>query len=236
MLTEVQEFLNQKNKGAFINGKFHNEGEGKNIPVINPATEELLTEVDNCDKQVVNEAVQAAYNELENGKWSKLLPNQKEKLLLRYADIIENNGDELAELLVLEHGKLLSDAKKEVSAAVNCFRYYAGWATKIEGSTIDVSLSGGPHFAYTKREPIGVVGAIAPWNVPIMMYAWNLWLHHSFQTIRRNPFNRFAISRIIKRSRYSGWRDKHSNGNRTRNRSGNYQSSLSFKNYLYRLF
>lgn len=174
MKKEVQNFLSQKRRGAFINGKFQNEGSGSSIPVIDPATEEILSEVAVCNEEMVNEAVQAAYHELEKGEWSKLLPNQKEKMLLRYADIIENKSAELAELLVLEHGKLLGDAKKEVSAAVNCFRYYAGWATKIEGSTIDVSLSGGSHFAFTKREPVGVVGAIAPWNVPIMMYAWKI--------------------------------------------------------------
>ena len=174
MQQKVKEFLSQKNRSAFINGQFQNVGNGKTIPVVEPATEEILAEVAICKNETVNEAVQIAYHQLEKGKWSKLLPNQREKMLIRYADIIENNSEELSELLVLEHGKLLGDAKKEVSAAVNCFRYYAGFATKIEGSTIDVSLSGGDHFAFTKREPVGVVGAIAPWNVPIMMYAWKI--------------------------------------------------------------
>ncbi|MEO9510562.1 MAG: aldehyde dehydrogenase family protein [Flavobacteriaceae bacterium] len=174
MNKEVQQFLSNKTKGAFINGKFVNATSEKAIAVVNPATEETLSEVVVSNKELVNEAVQAANHQLENGDWSKLLANKKEYLLLKYADLIEENTSALAELLVLEHGKLLSDAKKEVSAAVNCFRYYAGWATKIEGSTIDVSLSGGNHFAYTKREPVGVVGAIAPWNVPIMMYAWKI--------------------------------------------------------------
>ncbi len=174
MLASVKAFLSQKKRSAYINGHFQNEGSGKTIPVVDPAEEITLVEVDICNSEIVNEAVQVAYHALEKGQWSKLLSNQREKMLIRYADIIEDNGEELAELLVLEHGKLLGDAKKEVSAAVNCFRYYAGFATKIEGSTIDVSLSGGPHFAFTKREPIGVVGAIAPWNVPIMMYAWKI--------------------------------------------------------------
>lgn len=166
--------LTNTQQSPFINGEFQDQITHSTTAVINPATEEVLAEVTNCDEITIDKAVQAANDALEDGAWSTLLPNQREKLLLDYATIIENNKATLAELLVLEHGKLLVDAKKEVSAAVNCFRYYAGYCTKIEGSTLDVSLSGGPHFAYTKREPIGVVGAIAPWNVPIMMYAWKI--------------------------------------------------------------
>ena len=162
-----------KLQAPFINGKFQ-QTSTSTIPAINPATEEVLAEVSTCNAAIVHEAVQAAHQALANGKWSKLLPNQREKLLLDYARIIENNEADLAELLVLEHGKLLVDAKKEVKAAVNCFRYYAGFTTKIKGDTLEVSLSGGKHFAFTKREPVGVVGAIAPWNVPIMMYAWKI--------------------------------------------------------------
>jgi len=166
--------LTNKQQSPFINGKFQDQLDASTIAVINPATEEIIAKVSNCDIAIVDKAVQAANHALEKGAWSKLLPNQREKLLLDYATIIENNKASLAELLVLEHGKLLVDAKKEVSAAVNCFRYYAGWTTKITGDTLDVSLSGGKHFAFTKREPVGVVGAIAPWNVPIMMYAWKI--------------------------------------------------------------
>ncbi len=174
MLSETQYFLTEQEKGAFINGKFHTDIVGDFVNVVNPATESVLAKVPICNAPIVNKAVEAAYDQLEKGVWSKLLANQREKMLLDYAGIIESHSAELAELLVLEHGKLLTDAKKEVAAAVNCFRYYAGWSTKLEGSTIDVSLSGGDHFAYTKREPVGVVGAIAPWNVPIMMFAWKI--------------------------------------------------------------
>ena len=174
ILPAVDTFLKNKNKALFINGKFQKIENAATFSVTNPATEEIIANVPIADKEVVDSAVKAAHTALEKGRWSKLLPNQKEKLLLDYASIIEKHKEELGQLLVLEHGKLLVDAKKEVSAAVNCFRYYAGYCTKIEGSTLDVSLSGGPHFAYTKREPIGVVGAIAPWNVPIMMYAWKI--------------------------------------------------------------
>lgn len=174
IVPKVQSFLNKDQLSLFIDGKQQPSQSGNKIAVHNPATEEILAYIPNASKEDTDLAVKTAYRTLKEGAWPKLLVNQREKIMLKYADIIEKNEPELAQLLVLEHGKLYADAKKEVSAAVNCFRYYAGWATKIEGSTLDVSLSGGSHFAYTKREPIGVIGAIAPWNVPIMMYAWKI--------------------------------------------------------------
>jgi len=171
-LPKVQSFLNKEQLPLFIDGKQQPSQSDKKIAVHNPATEDILAYIPNASKADTDLAVNAAHKALNDGQWPKLLANQREKIMLKYADIIEKNEPELAQLLVLEHGKLYVDAQKEVSAAVNCFRYYAGWSTKIEGSTLDVSLGGASHFAYTKREPIGVIGAIAPWNVPIMMYAW----------------------------------------------------------------
>ncbi len=174
MLPKVESFLNKNQLSLFINGKQQAAQTDKLIAVHNPATEDILAYIPNASSADTEKAIKAADKALSLGKWPKLLANQREKMMLDYANIIEKNEPELAQLLVLEHGKLYVDAQKEVSAAVNCFRYYAGWATKIEGSTLDVSLGGADHFAYTKREPIGVVGAIAPWNVPIMMYAWKI--------------------------------------------------------------
>jgi phenylacetaldehyde dehydrogenase len=174
ILPRVKSFLSKKQLSLFIDGKQQAANTDKFIPVYNPATEDILTHIPNASTQDTEKAIKVADKALTTGKWPRLLANQREKMMLDYANIIEKNEPELAQLLVLEHGKLYADAQKEVSAAVNCFRYYAGWSTKIEGSTLDVSLGGADHFAYTKREPIGVIGAIAPWNVPIMMYAWKI--------------------------------------------------------------
>ncbi len=169
---EVSSFLARKEYSSFVNGEYLAAQTNELISVHDPYSEEPIATIAEAGEPVVDIAAQAAVRAIK--EWKKVLPNQKEKALFDYATLIEAHAEELAQLLVLEHGKLFSDAKKEVSAAVNCFRYYAGWSTKIEGSTLDVSLSGGDHFAYTKREPVGVVAAIAPWNVPIMMYAWKI--------------------------------------------------------------
>ena len=161
-------------KSNFINGKWKDGSSDFSFNVYNPDTEEVLQSISEASNNDIDKAINAAHFQIYEGTWYKMLPNKKEAILLKYADSIEQHTEELSRLLVAEHGKLLADAVKEVKATVNCFRYYAGWATKIEGSTLDVSLGGAQHFAYTKREPIGVVGAIAPWNVPIMMYAWKI--------------------------------------------------------------
>ncbi|MFC5047029.1 aldehyde dehydrogenase family protein [Aquimarina hainanensis] len=161
-------------KSNFINGKWIDGSSDVTFSIHNPATEEEIQTISEAGNIDIDTAINAAHYQIYQGDWYKMLPNKKEAVLLKYADIIEQHTTELSELLVAEHGKLLADAQKEVGATVNCFRYYAGWATKIEGSTLGVSLSGGNHFAYTQKEPIGVVAAIAPWNVPMMMYAWKI--------------------------------------------------------------
>ena len=161
-------------KSNFIGGKWQDGRSDFSFNVNNPATEEVIQSISEVNQEDIDLAISVAHHQIYEGEWHKMLPNKKEAILLKYADIIEQNTKELSEILVAEHGKLIGDAVKEVGATVNCFRYYAGWSTKIEGSTLDVSLGGANHFAYTKREPIGVVGAIAPWNVPMMMYAWKI--------------------------------------------------------------
>jgi phenylacetaldehyde dehydrogenase len=148
----------------------------KHIAVQDPATEALLAKVPDTSASDVQTAVQSAHAALHHPSWQKMTPATREKILLDFADQIEKNAEAIACLLVLEQGKLLKDARGEVSAAVGCFRYFAGWATKIEGSTLQVSLTA-PNtdfFAYTKRQPVGVVAAITPWNVPVMMFAWKV--------------------------------------------------------------
>ncbi|WP_103863537.1 aldehyde dehydrogenase [Aquimarina sp. I32.4] len=161
-------------KSNFINGKWVDGSSDFTFTIYNPATEEEIQTISEAGTSDIDMAIDAAHHQIYQGDWHKMLPNKKEAVLLKYADIMEQHATELSQLLVTEHGKLLSDAQKEVGATVNCFRYYAGWATKIEGSTLGVSLSGAEHFAYTQKEPIGVVAAIAPWNVPMMMYAWKI--------------------------------------------------------------
>lgn len=170
----TQKFLAKENWPHYINGQFEKAQEEASIEVVNSSNGNVIAEVSEANQQEVDKAVKAAYDALHHGPWNRMLPNEREKLMLKIADIIELHRTSFAEIIVLENGKLINDAKREVSSTINCFRYFAGLATKIEGSTVDVSLSGGSHFAFTKREPIGVVGAIAPWNVPLQMFSWKV--------------------------------------------------------------
>jgi acyl-CoA reductase-like NAD-dependent aldehyde dehydrogenase len=171
-----KEILSNLSNSIFINGKLIASKSAINIPVFDPATEDILTYIADATQDEVNHAVISAAEALESAAWRKMTPSNRERLLLKFADLIEMKTQEIAHLLVLEQGKLMKDALGEVDAAVRCFRYFAGFATKIQGNTLDVSLvaPNTDYFAYTKREPVGVVAAITPWNVPVMMFAWKV--------------------------------------------------------------
>ena len=95
---------------------------------------------------------------------------ERGRLLYQLADLIEENNEELAALETLDNGKPISDSRDaDLPLAIDCYRYYAGWADKIEGKTIPIN---GPYFCYTRHEPVGVVGQIIPWNFPLLMQAW----------------------------------------------------------------
>ncbi len=160
----------------FIDGRNIKSSSNITINVHNPADESVIATITDATLDEVNEAVFAANKALNNATWSKMTPSNRERMLLKWADLIEQVTKTIAEILVLEQGKLLKDALGEVDACVRCFRYFAGLATKIQGNTLDVSLiaPNTEYFAYTKREPVGVVAAITPWNVPVMMFAWKV--------------------------------------------------------------
>ncbi|MFY9255317.1 MAG: aldehyde dehydrogenase family protein [Fuerstiella sp.] len=143
---------------------------GKTFPTYNPATEELICEVAEGDKEDVDLAVHAARSAFESGPWSRMDARDRGRLLYKLADLMEKNLEELAALETLDNGKPIGDARAaDLPLAIDSLRYYAGWADKIHGSTIPVR---GDYFCYTRREPIGVCGQIIPWNFPILMVAW----------------------------------------------------------------
>ena len=165
-------FLGQPKK-MLINGKWVEAASGKTFPTYNPATGEVLAQVPLAGEQDVARAVQAARSAFEDGPWSKMSGAQRGKLLWKVADLIDQHAEELAELDVLDNGKPYRVARRgDLPAASEHFRYYAGWASKIEGTTIPVSIPN--QFVYTLREPMGVVGLIIPWNFPLLMCAWKL--------------------------------------------------------------
>jgi aldehyde dehydrogenase (NAD+) len=154
-----------------INNRWVPSESGKTFATINPSTGEEICQVAEADAADVDKAVKAARGAFE-GPWRKMRASERGRLLYRLADLIEANADELARLETLDNGKPLSIAKAvDVAKTVACYRYFAGWADKVQGKTIPID---GDFFCYTRHEPIGVVGQIIPWNYPMLMQSWKL--------------------------------------------------------------
>jgi aldehyde dehydrogenase (NAD+) len=155
---------------CFIGGRWTASVSGKTFDTINPATEETIAQVAEGDAADVDLAVEAARNALEHGPWSKMDARDRGRLMHKLCDLIEQETDQLAALESLDNGKPIRDARAaDLPLTVDCLRYYAGYADKIHGQTIPVR---GNYFTYTRREPVGVVGQIIPWNFPLLMTAW----------------------------------------------------------------
>ena len=174
---KASNFVTQRHK-LLINGQWVEAASGKTFATYNPATGEVLAQVAEGAREDIERAVKAARAAFETGPWSKLNASQRGRLIWKLADLIEQNLEELAELEMLDNGKPFKVARAaDVPLAVDLFRYMAGWATKIEGTTIPLSVPYTPdtkYLAYTLREPVGVVGQIIPWNFPLLMAAWKL--------------------------------------------------------------
>jgi phenylacetaldehyde dehydrogenase len=173
--SSVTGFVSKTGK-LLINGKWVDAASGKTFATYNPATGEVLANVAAGDKEDIDRAVKAARAAFETGPWSKISPSERGRLLWKLADLLEGHTEEFAQLESLDNGKPLKVARAaDVPLAVDHFRYYAGWATKIEGNTISLGLAKqGKFHAYTVREPVGVAGQIIPWNFPLLMAAWKL--------------------------------------------------------------
>jgi phenylacetaldehyde dehydrogenase len=167
-----------KPKRMLINGRWVTAASGETFPTYDPATGNVICQVPAGDKADIDAAVKAARSAFENGPWSRMTPSERGKLLWKLADLLEENLEEFARLESMDNGKPLTVARvADVPLAIDLFRYMAGWATKISGTTIPISVPYAPgekFFAYTQREPIGVVGQIIPWNFPLLMAAWKL--------------------------------------------------------------
>ncbi len=158
-----------------INGRWVAAASGKTFDVFNPADGSVIARVAEGDREDINRAVSAARRAFESGPWPRMTPRDRGKLLWRIGDLILQHGDELAELESIDNGKPRAVARvADIPLAADLFHYMAGWATKIEGATIPLSIPDAQFHAYTLREPVGVVGQIIPWNFPLLMAAWKL--------------------------------------------------------------
>jgi phenylacetaldehyde dehydrogenase len=174
-LTENVSKYVAKTRQMLINGKWVDAASGKTFPSYNPATGDILAKVAEGDAEDINRAVAAARAAFETGPWRKLTPSERGRLIWKLADLIEKHGEEFSQLESLDNGKPVTVARvADIPLTVDMFRYMAGWATKIEGNTIPLGMQGDKFFAYTLREPVGVVGQIIPWNFPLLMAAWKL--------------------------------------------------------------
>src|SRR6204780_3405071 len=175
--SRVHEFLAKPRK-MLIDGKWLDSVSGKTFPTYNPATGEVLAKVAEGDKAAIDPAVKAARRAFDSGPWSRMTASERGRLVWKLADLLEEHLEEFATLETLDNGKPLTVARAaDVPLAVEMFRYMAGWATKLEGTTIPLSVPYTPgvnYHAYTLREPVAVVGQIIPWNFPLLMAAWKL--------------------------------------------------------------
>jgi aldehyde dehydrogenase (NAD+) len=153
-----------------IGGKWVESRSGKRFPTVNPVNETVLAEVAEGDVADVDAAVKAARAAFDSGPWSRADARDRGRMMNKLADLMEANLEELAALETLDNGKPIRDARAaDLPLAIDCLRYYAGWADKLTGDTIPIR---GNYFTYTRREPVGVAGQIIPWNFPILMAAW----------------------------------------------------------------
>ena len=174
---QVLTFVSKPRK-MLIGGKWLEAASGNTFPTYNPATGEVLAHVAEGTGTDVDRAVTAARNAFENGPWRRLTASERGRLIWKLADLLESHLEEFAQLESLDNGKPIGVARAaDLPLAVDLFRYMAGWATKIEGNTISLSVPytpGARYHAYTLREPVGVVAQIIPWNFPLLMAALKL--------------------------------------------------------------
>jgi aldehyde dehydrogenase (NAD+) len=153
----------------FINNEWRPAASGKRFAVENPATEETIAEVAQGDAADVDSAVGAAKTCFDSDAWRGLSARKRGRMLTKAGDLLESRLDEFARLETAHNGKTLFESKIELTMTVNTLRYYGGWADKVTGDTLPVD---GNFFCYTLREPVGVVGAIVPWNFPLNIASW----------------------------------------------------------------
>jgi phenylacetaldehyde dehydrogenase len=173
----VEEFLGTPRQ-LFINGQWADAASGRSFETPNPATGETLARVAEGEAEDIDRAVRAARRAFEDGPWSRMTVSERGRIIWRIGDLILEHLDELAQLESLDNGKPFAVARAaDVTLAADMFHYMAGWATKLEGNTISLSvpyMPGANFHAYTLREPVGVVGQIIPWNFPLLMAAWKV--------------------------------------------------------------
>ncbi|WP_337263819.1 MULTISPECIES: aldehyde dehydrogenase family protein [unclassified Serratia (in: enterobacteria)] len=177
ILDSVTRFLDRQH-GLYINGQWQTSQAEQRLAVYNPADGQQISSTADANAADVALAVSSAHQAFTAGVWAQRLPAERERILLRYADLLEQHCEELAQLETLEQGKSINISRAfEVGCTLNWMRYTAGLTTKITGQTLDVSIPmppGARYQVYTRKEPIGVVAGIVPWNFPLLIGMWKV--------------------------------------------------------------
>jgi phenylacetaldehyde dehydrogenase len=173
----VRDFT-ETERSLLIGGEWSPAASGKTFETYDPSTGEVLAHVAEADAEDIDRAVRAARKAFDDGPWGKLTPSERGRLVHRVGDLIMEHADELAALETLDNGKPFAIAKAaDIPLSADLFWYMSGWATKLDGRTNEPHVPykpGSEWHAYTRREPVGVVGQIIPWNFPLLMAAWKL--------------------------------------------------------------
>lgn len=174
---KTRDFISSPRK-MLINGQWTNAASGKTFDTLDPSTGEVIVSVAEGDKEDINRAVKVARATFEDSPWSRMIPSERERVMHRLADLMQENADVLAELESLDNGKNVAIARAvDIQLAIDYIRYMAGWPTKIGGDILPLSVPYAPDakfLGYTLKEPVGVVGQIIPWNFPLLMASWKL--------------------------------------------------------------
>lgn len=191
----------------FIGGEWRDSSTGKTFQSIDPSNEEPLAQIAEGTSEDANAAVEAASEAFERGEWSRMSPHRRGELLWKVGDLIKENAEELAFLEAADAGKLFRDVKSiDVPHVANMFHYFAGWASKLDGSTKDAPLKHLNQFAFTRREPLGVVAAVSPFNFPLVLSihkiapalaAGNTVVHKPAST---TPLSALKIAQLIQKA------------------------------------
>jgi len=174
---DTQAFLQRAGR-LFIGGEWVDSASGKRFNTLDPATGGLLAEVAEGDGEDIDRAVKAARTAFENSAWRSMPPAQRERLVRKFAQLMEDNIDQLAELETLDSGKPVNASRYvDLPLTIDTYNYYAGFPTKLEGDVLPHGCPYTPderYFSYTLREPVGVVGMILPWNFPLLLLSMKL--------------------------------------------------------------
>ena len=167
----------ERGPALFIEGRRVEAATGDRLPVFDPSSGQEIARIPNAGARDVDAAVASAHTAFRDGRWRNLRPADRERILFRFSELITANAEALAQLESLEQGKSIHLSRMfESGASADWLRYAAGLVTKVTGQTLDLSLPPSPDrwTAYTLREPIGVVAAIAPWNFPMLIAIWKI--------------------------------------------------------------